>query len=367
MLKKVFEWLRAADLNPDDNMVATRTKAAADLTERLRNSKDYGLLVGSVCAAVGGCERLGEQSSVVSTVLECVRAQQPAFPGALSENALHLRIVCCLGLGELLEHNDEEADRDELMAASLLLAGLGAKDKEAGQHLDTVFDELGSSARAYLQRQAVAARERQDLDWGSFDELKSVVGDPPNFVQKLYPLLRRMIETLDKRSQSDREELEVMWWLYNGYSDRLGKQVRQASPLLAAATIGCEIADRVSPPATSGLSELVAQAATWDRTAAQIRAKTLDKIVSDLGRDGQSLLLPKSDTVKRFVTGSPPILALTWLCMRLEESQGATGWEAELKSKTGLASDRELTPNELAAQVFAERQAQRVYQSLTKG
>lgn len=366
MLKKTFEWLRAADLKPDDNMVATRTKAAGDFMELIRASEDFRLLVGSVCAAVGGCERLGEQSSVVATVLECVRAQQPAFPGALSENALHLRLVCCLGLGELLETPDEDLDSYKLMAASLLLAGLGVKAKEGGRHLDSVFDELGDAARANLQTQAVAAREQQDLDWDRFEELGKIVGDPPNFFKKLLPFLREMIETLDKRNQFDREELEVMWWLYNGYSDRLGRPIRQAAPFLAAAAIGCEVADRVVPPATAGLSELVAQAAARDRTSAQTKAKTLDKIVTDLGGDGWALLLPRSDSVTRLVRVAPPILPLTWLCMRLKESNGASGWDEESKSKTGLTSDRELTPSALADQVFVERQAQRMYQSLAK-
>lgn len=366
MLKKAFEWLRAADLNPDDNMVATRIKAAGDFKDRIRKSKDYGLLVGSICAAVGGCEKLGEHSSAVAIALECVRAQQPAFPGALSENALHLRMVICLGLGELLEQSDEDSDNYELMAASLLLSGLGVKPKEVGRHLDNVFAELGARARATLQTQAVAVRAQKDLDWKKFNDMEGATGDPAAFLKKLVPLLREMIETLDRRGQCDREELEVMWWLHNGYSDRLGKPIKQASPLLAAAAIGREVADRVKPPSTLGLSELVAQAAVRDRTPFQAKPKTLEKIVRDLGV-GRTLLLPDSESVKRLVRESPPILPLTWLCMRLEESQGASGWEAELAAKTGLVADRELSPSDLAAQVYLERQAQRVYQILNEG
>src|SRR5947209_7613785 len=108
MLSKVYEWLRSADLKPDDGMVSSRTKAVEDLEERIREAKDYGLLIGSVTAAVGGCERLGEKSPVFGTLLECVRAQQPAFPESLSENALHLRMLCCLALGELLSTDEDE-------------------------------------------------------------------------------------------------------------------------------------------------------------------------------------------------------------------------------------------------------------------
>jgi len=116
-----------------------------------------------------------------------------------------------------------------------------------------------------------------------------------------------------------------------------------------------------------GLSEVVGQAAVRDRTATHTKAKSLDKIVIELGEAGRKLLLPESDSVKNLVRGSASVLPLTWLFMRIEERQSDTGWDAELKAKTGVLSVRELTPGEFAIQVFAERQAQRVYQSLVKG
>ncbi len=76
--------------------------------------------------------------------------------------------------------------------------------------------------------------------------------------------------------------------------------------------------------------------------------------------------MPSEEHVSKFVRSSRMLLPLSWLCLRLEESQGANGWEAELQSMTGLASDHEMKPGELAAQVFLERQAQRVYQTLVK-
>lgn len=368
MLSKVFEWLRAADLQPDDPMVKSRTKAVEDLENKILQSKDFGLLVGTVTAAVGGCERLGEQSPVFATLLECVRTQSPAFPSSISENKLHLRMICCLGLGELLASDtSDEFDNYRLLAASLLVSGLGLKSKEAGQHLDKVFEELNGVARTKLQKQAVALRDREDLDWNEFDALEEIAGDPPSFNQQLLPAVKGLIEGLQKQQQSDREELEVMWWLHNGYSERIAKQIKTATPLLAATAIGCELADRVSAPATSGLTDLVTQAALRDRPPAQVKAKPIEKIVMDLGEPGWKLLLPPEEYVRKFVRSTGTLCPLSWLSLRLEESQGASGWEVELQSKTGLSSNHELAPGELAAQVFAERQAQHVYQSVVKG
>jgi hypothetical protein len=368
MLSKVYEWLRAADLKPDDAMVTSRTKAVEDLESKIRESGDYSLLLGTVTVAIGGCERVGEQSPVFTTLLECVRTQSPAFPSAISENGLQLRMICCLGLGELLvADNDDESDQEELMVASLLVSGLGLKPKEAGRHLDNVFDELNSVAEANLQKQAVARRERDELDWDDFNSLKGSISDPPNFNQKLLPTLKKMLENLQKQQESDREELEVMWWLYNGYSDRLGRQVKSVAPHLAAAAIASELGDRVTPPATVGLKDLVTQAAVRDRTAAQLKAQPISKIIAEFGETGRKLLLPSTDNVRDFVRSTGVLFPLTWLCMRIEESNGASGWETELRTKTGLASDHTLSPGELAARIFVERQTQRVYQSLTEG
>jgi len=44
--------------------------------------------------------------------------------------------------------------------------------------------------------------------------------------------LKGVFQGLQKQHESDREELEVMWWLYNGFSDRLGKQVKATPPHL---------------------------------------------------------------------------------------------------------------------------------------
>ena len=181
------------------------------------------------------------------------------------------------------------------------------------------------------------------------------------------PVLKTLFQALEYQRTSDREELEVMWWLYNGHSERLGKQLKPLPAFLAATAIGCELADRITPPATAGLGELVAQAAVRDKTATQIKPKPIAKIVADLGEPGRKLLLPVADHVRRFARATGTLLPLTWLCIRLEESDGAAGWEPEFLSATGVKSDHELTPDTLAGQVFAERQAQQVFRSLVKG
>src|SRR5258708_37637460 len=312
MVSKVYEWLRAADLKPDDAMVTSRTKAVQDLEKKIRESENYNLALGVTAAVVGGCERLGEQSSVYATLLECVRTQSPAIPAAIAENGLHLWMIGCLGLGELLTSNQEdESESEKLIAACMLVSGIGLKPKEAGHHLDVVFEELDSLARTNLQKQAVAARERQQLDWKGFDALQTVTGDPPNFNEQLLPSLNELFQGLEKQRHLDREELDVIWWLYNGHSEQFRKQLMAMPALLAATAIGCELADCITAPATAGLGEMVSQAAVRDRTPASIKAKPIAKIITDLGDAGRKLLLPSTEHVRKFARRTGMLLPLT--------------------------------------------------------
>lgn len=361
MTSRVFRWLRAADLQPDNEMVDTRTKVVETLDARIRASEDYKLLIECITAAVGGCERLGQESLICKTLLECIGEQQPAFDGSLSASGLHLRMLCCLTIGELFSGGVGE--ELELLAASLVLPGIAVKPNEAGRHLNTCFEELGKLAHEELQTQAVKSRERKETNLAPINALKTHFEDPPTFNKHLLPALLGLIKGLDKQREQDREELEVMWWLYNGFSVRLGKLVAFPTPSLQAAmAVGCEIADLVNPPATAGIRELVGAATARDRTSAQLKAKPIAKVLSDLGVIGRELLLPVDLSVGKFVLGAGVLLPLTWLCIRLDDSGGATGWEAEFEAKTGLQAKREFGPAELATQVFMERQAQRTYQ-----
>lgn len=366
MTSRVFRWLRAADLQPDNEMVDTRTKVVETLGARIRASEDYNLLIECIAAAVGGCERLGQESLICKTLLECIGEQQPAFDGSLSASGLHLRMLCCLTIGELFSGGVGE--ELELLAASLVLAGLGVKPKESGQHLNAIFEELEGLANEELQSQAVESRERKETDMAPFNALKTHFEDPSTFNKNLLPALLGLIKGLEKQREQDQEELEVMWWLYNGFSVRLGKLVASPTPsLLAAMAVGCEIADRVNPPATAGICELVGAATVRNRTSTQLKAKPIAKMLSDLDVTGRELLLPVDVSVREFVRGAGVLLPLTWLCIRLDDSGGATGWEAEFQAKTGLAAKSEFGPAELAIQVFVERQAQRIYKSIVGG
>ncbi len=362
MLKNTFDWLKVAALRPDDSMVKARSDAASDLVTSLREADDVGLVIECAAGTVGGFDLLGDHSQAVYTVLECVRKYQPAFPGALTENALQLRVCSAIALGELLSAPASKAENVETLAACLISAGLGVRQTGKGKHLEAIMEQLAALARANLQQRAVAQRTHMELSFDDLDALMSLADTPAAPLKKFILVIKDLFSQAQKRYDCDHEELEVLWWLYNSYSDRLNKPLQQVNAMQAAAAIGREIADKVVPLAPAGIRELLARAASKGRAAKELKAKPLAKLVSDLAVEGRKLLLPPSVRASRVVKDASPSLPLSWLALRLEESGGADGWETEFRSKTGLAPDRELTPPELAAQIFEEQQAQRFYE-----
>ena len=370
MLKNTYEWLRAADFKPNDQVVANRTQAAQELLSRIKKSEDYDLLTQCVAGVVGGFEnRFTTESSTVQTVVDCIRTFQAAFPAGLSENALELRICCALSVGELFAEADSGASgHHSLVGALLLVAGLGARPPETRKHLADVFSELGQSARQFLQGAQIGARERPQLNWKQLDSLTPANLDLATFWGQFLPALKQVFAAVEQQGQMDREELEVLWWLYNGTSERLGGPIRSLPASVAAFAIGREVADRVIPPSLAGVGELVSHAVARDRTSAQLKAKPLGRIVADLDEPSRKLLLPTEEQkeTRALIRNSAPSLPLSWLCLRLEESGGATGWESEFRTKTDLQADQEFTPAQLASQSFNERVAQRVYAQLVE-
>jgi hypothetical protein len=93
--------------------------------------------------------------------------------------------------------------------------------------------------------------------------------------------------------------------------------------------------------------------------------RAFEKIIAETDSAAWGLLIPQ-DGAASLGNDYPAIFPLTWLCRRLQDSQGATGWAQEFEAKTRLDPAEKLDPNAIAVQAFRERIAQRQYASLTE-
>lgn len=362
MLKKTFEWLRIAHAKPDNETVDARQKAVGEILARVDQAKDLSLLSAVVTGTVAGLEcAYTSQSPQVASLVESIRKFQPAFPAELSENALDLRVTCALALGELLVRGPKKgAPFRSVLPAALFVAGDGVRPVDGGKHLADALKGIASEAWRVLEAEAVSVRERQEVD---LDELAGieVPNDAPTFWKNLLPALQSCFTTLQDQVRADQEELEVLSWFYREHSDTFAKPLRDLSAHYAALACGSEVGDRILLPPHRGVYHMIVSAVTRGRgKKGELDELPWAKVASALDEQARNLLAPDDDQVTAFVGTAAPILPVTWLAVRLKDSQGAPGWEAEFERKTGLKADVGIKPGAFAEQVFKERVAQRL-------
>lgn len=361
MLKRTYEWLRVVDPNPDNATVESRSKSVGELLGRLDQAKDRGLLGTFLTAAVAGFDgRFEPDAPQIATVVEAIRKYQPAFPSDLSENALELRITCALTVGELLARGPKKGrEAERLVAAMLILTGVGVRPADEGKHLRELAAELAGEAEKVVRGEAFEKRTCPALDLAALETLDPQ-GDVPTFWKSLLPILRDCFEVAELRSRADREELEVLWWFYNAYSETLSKPLASLPGDVALLACGAEVADRVLLPPHPGVSEMVADAVLRNRKRPELSARSFGTLVAAWDEPSRKLLVPANEASRWIALAFPALLPLTWLSVRHTESRGAGGWEGEFQQKTGIIPTQETALAVLAKQAFLERAAQRL-------
>jgi hypothetical protein len=363
MLTKTFEWMRIADPKPDDASVASRTKAVGDLLNKLGEKGAAKLCAQmTIAALIGPLSGPKPDETFTELVISTIRKYQPAFPASVSENALDLRATCAITLGEVIAATTAKPRPQALrtVAAAAFLAGTGIRPKESGKYLVAMVDELHTAAAKFIQQRAVAIRERADI---SFDELDSI--EPPSAADfatswtSLKAFLKNALDQLRSDAETDREELEVLWWFYNNRAVGANKPLSDLSPADAAVVAAVEIADRVSLPPHGGIEPLIAEAVNRGRKKPDLRAQSVEQLMTSLAAANHSLLASGGDSSSGGQPDYAALFPLTWISKRVVESGVAEGWASEFEGKTGLPASLALSPAELAAQVFRERVGRR--------
>ncbi len=364
MLNKMPEWYRMVSPKPTDEMIGKHKLAVKDLTERFAAAEDYTLLVACTAGVANGFENgFGQDSPLVGAVSECISSHQPAFVPDLSESALQYRACCAVALGEVFKGDeDEEYDFSTAaeVTASFFVSAMGLRPQVTQKYLKVVLQDLRESAVLALERAAGVRRQRQGLDLAPLDDIP-VPADPASLWEALRPQLKACFETLRQEADVNREELDVLWWLYNGFSRTFDRPVVGLPSGVAALCCGAELADRVITPPLNNIRQMVLQAIDKKRKKSELSAQPLEKMVGQWDDKTWNLLAPSDTGLGQLTQDFPAVLPLSWLCLRLSQSQGAPGWNEEFKLKTGLDPARTYTPAELALQAFNERVAQRIY------
>lgn len=371
MLNQLFEWYRIAEVTPTDDTLEKRRAALADIVKAISDG-DAELLAAAVCIAIAGVEQgFDDLSPFVKTVTDAIKAHQPAFPGRLHENGLHVRACVCIALGEILDSSLKSGLQEYAqLISALIISALGSRPPATERYLREVLSELNRLAYEVAEQAATRQRELGKPTPLTFPKLELADEQPPamvKFCRDLYEATKKALlasrsntDAVHKRLEVLSEELNLLWWLYSGYISATGESVESLVPGRAALRIGHELAGLAIVPPFASTRELVRRAVSENRKAAQLGEKELSEIVKTWTPQDSAVVCNADISCKSIVGSYPAMLPASWICARVQESGANTGWQDEFGRKAGMSADVKHTIPHWAIQVFNERVAKRL-------
>lgn len=377
MLDKLGEWYRIVTPNPRHEDLEKRKISIDSYISSLKQKRKV-LIPEAVSGLVW---RFNSDMEVVSTLTDAIRAQDLSFPTHIEENALELRVVTALALGEIM--NSSRTSKVRRLAAIFVISALGVprETHSQAQHYAEILEALRSVAVDVLDQEAEANRQvsslfAQSVDIaGQFDRMaeaahsSNVPNQPVQSWLAVAPILKQTLGDFQKRlkalelaQRADREELEVLWWSYSGCSRITGELFSQTNAGVAALCAGRELADICIVPPLLSARHLLADVVSRGRKNAS-QEIPLESIVSGWSEpilvDGTQ---HSSDVAQEPAKKYPALLPISWITQRLVESKMSADWTDEFETMTGIKKDVALSVARWAEQVLWEHVAQKVYE-----
>jgi len=258
-----------------------------------------------------------------------------------------------LTIGEILVRGATNPDRGEsLLAASLLSSALGIRPVPSERFLKRILEELHTAAASLLAADASRKRDRAVLPLDNFDQMPDVPA--------LQKGLKAYVAEVRKQTAADREELNVLWWMFTAHSSTVGKPIAELERPVAALSCGGELANLVEVPPTPSTTQMVARAVKFGCKASELKPRALTEMTSSWDPKLASLLISGDAATQKLIEDYSCLMPISWLCRRLRDSQFSADWKTEFERRTGISTGHQISPVELAIQVFNERIAQRI-------
>lgn len=352
MLKRAYEWLRIVNPEPSSELVRARQAAGTQIATAISDESDCSLGMACAMGVVSGFESFASDSATVKQLVDLIRGQDSAFPGDLGENALELRVVAALALGEVVQ----DVDRGDALLAAVLLSGLGSRPPTRKKHLDRMITEI-------LDLTCRSLSSRADRHRRVPSKAVRLPSTAPEALDKAWTTivdLHEQLTLVQQQARIDREEINVLWWVFGASSTHAAKPLAALPAGAAALCCGAELGSLSLLPSIASVEALAERAYLASRSAPDQAALAVSALASSWTDTLPRVLVP-DDEAASLSQEFPSLFPLSWLCARLIDSGGATGWKAEFKRKTGISASHSELPAHWATQALRERQAQRLH------
>lgn len=361
MLNKTLEFLRIADTQPSDEKVRKRRESAQDLLTSLRDSRDILLAFLQGVVAGFASAPFTQESPAVALIIKTIKDKDATLPHDLKENAVELRAVAAIAVGELLTQQPEGIPTKEAILASLSVrSALSLRPAATEKYIKWMLDTLLNASDEVLQ---TAARLRRKRGTPALQKLAGIKEATPttDLWAVVVPSVKSALQEVTAQAATDREEIETLWWMFSDYSETEKKPLTSLEPAAVAFCSGIELALRALLPPSLSAVAMVKRAVESKREPSTLGPVSLQVAAKHWSATMLNALSPVDGKRAEAVSRYPVLLPLSWACSRLRDNKdSAQKLGKEIAGATGIPSNHSQSPMEWGAQVFRERILQRV-------
>jgi hypothetical protein len=336
MLNRLSDFYRIVNLEPSDALITQRREAIDSFVEQLSDS-ELQYTCADIAAFGLGSAPSSKQEEAARQIITAIQGPQPSFSSDVGANPLDLRVFAGVSLGE---HISRQAD---LAPAALVVSALATRPMPGERYLAEFLSALLAVARECIETQAKSLRERDGLD------VPAIQGaDIPTLAKSVTGALGQLKNVMEQNLRADREELDILWWVFGGYSTRLGSQfavLDLSQRVIAAAT---ELADLVITPPIAGSQQFLNAVLKEDGSL------SVRQLIEPCDSPVLESITARKAESSEILSHHPSLLPITWLSCRRLDSGISTGWELEFERKTHISATDERTVSKWAVQVFNE-------------
>jgi hypothetical protein len=170
-----------------------------------------------------------------------------------------------------------------------------------------------------------------------------------------------LVNGIESNEQVTREELDTLWWAFNGVSTRTETAFAELPVGLAALDSAKELAGLVLMPPLPNTPFLLKRVLKEGRPPKDLEDQSLKDLMAQWDKEAAAHFLD-TDTAA-FVQGNPAVFPISWVCGRVAEGGS---YVSDMKKMTGWDPAEKVGPNRLAFQCFQEKIAQQLYQNVTE-
>lgn len=348
ILSRLSDFVRIVNPSPTDEFV-TQRRAAIDAFAQ--HFQDGEVLYATVdLAAFGVASNTSSASKhVAQKLVSAIQEQQPSYGTDIAQNAVDLHVCAVIALAAHLENKNNRDYPAALAAAALVISALAARPPMVEGLLAELLQILVDIAGNRLNAASLNARERLSLP-----DLSVQGADPASIVKSANTTLDTLKNVLTHNSKADREELQILWWVFAGHSTVLDKPLPQLDAGSRALAAAGELADIMLLPPSPNVAQFLHAALKEDAML------TIRQLVHACPAPLFESLLTRHEKVETILKNHSPLLPLTWLFARRLDSGMSPGWEAEFQHKTYIQANEERFATQWALQVLNEGSAQRL-------